>query len=151
MKKLLLSLVALMAISMTANAQYVKLYKGEKLVGQYSKDQVDKVEFSKTPVTTGTAKAKLDGTDEVDVTGCSSGRMVRSGPPSTWAWLPPPPLEPTFTAASTLGAAALHKLLAPSQTTATPAAPPSPAPTIPLPSFGATTGVCRLRPSFKVL
>ena len=68
MKKLLLSLIALMAISMTANAQYVKLYKGETLVEQYSKDQVDKVEFSKTPVTTGTAKAKLDGTTEVDVT-----------------------------------------------------------------------------------
>ena len=48
MKKLLLSLVALMAISMTANAQYAKLYKGETLVNQYSKDVVDKVEFSQT-------------------------------------------------------------------------------------------------------
>ena len=65
MKKLLLSLVALMAISMTANAQYVKLYKGETLVEQYSKDQVDKVEFSNTisVVTTGTT----DGHDWVQL------------------------------------------------------------------------------------
>ena len=49
MKKILVSIIALMAVSMGANAQYAKLYKGTTLVGQYSKSQVDKVEFSNTP------------------------------------------------------------------------------------------------------
>ena len=48
MKKILLSIVAMMAVSMGAYAQYAHLYKGSTLVNQYSKDVVDRVEFSQT-------------------------------------------------------------------------------------------------------
>lgn len=69
MKKIAL-VIAAVVCSMSMNAQTVKLYKGETLVGSYSASEVDKLVFENeaapTPSddVTGTAKANINGTEK---------------------------------------------------------------------------------------
>ena len=69
MKKIIVSIIALVAITMSVGAQTFKLYKGETLVGQYSKNQVDKVNIEATQ------EAVLNGHAYVEIGGLKWATM----------------------------------------------------------------------------